>query len=236
MHNLLHLQQVEGIFMIEILKRSELFANIEEADLHTMLQCLGCRRRSVEKGDFIFLAGETPPALGILISGNAQIIKEDFEGNSMIIGSVKSGDLFGETYACMGLKVLPVTVKAVGKCEILLMDVTKIVGTCPSACAFHHQLIANLLRIIAEKNVFLSQKMSFLSHKTIRSRLEAYFSSRIQQTGSYDFSIPFNLTELADYLCIDRSAMSRELSHMKAEGIVDYRGRNFHWLRRSTEK
>lgn len=219
--------------MIDILKRNELFANIKEADLNTMLRCLGCRRRSVEKGNFIFLAGETQPALGILLSGNAQIIKEDFEGNSMIIGSLKAGDLFGETYACMGLKVLPVSVKALGKCEVLLMDVTKIVGTCQSACAFHQQLIANLLRIIAEKNIFLSQKMSFLSHKTIRSRLEAYFSSRIQQTGSYNFSIPFTLTELADYLCIDRSAMSRELSRMKAEGILDYRGRNFHWRRKS---
>jgi cAMP-binding proteins - catabolite gene activator and regulatory subunit of cAMP-dependent protein kinases len=229
----LHLQRKEGIIIIQILKNNALFADIKEQDITSMLQCLGCRRRSIEKGDFIFLAGETQPALGILLSGNAQIIKENFEGVSMIVGSLKAGDLFGETYACMGLKVLPVSVRALGKCEVLLMDVTKIIGTCQSACVFHRQLISNLLRIIAEKNIFLSQKMSFLSHKTIRSRLEAYFSSRIQQTGSYDFSIPFNLTELADYLCIDRSAMSRELSHMKSEGILDYRGRSFHWRRKS---
>lgn len=218
--------------MIQILKSNELFANIQEQDITSMLSCLGSHRHKIGKGEFIFLAGESKPALGILLSGRAQVIKENISGDSMIVGSLKTGDLFGETFACMGLKVLPVSVVALEKCEVLLMDVAKIVSPCHSACVFHHQLISNLLRIIAKKNMLLSEKMSFLTHKTIRGRLEAYFAGQMQKCSSFDFTIPFTLSELADYLCIDRSAMSRELSHMKSEGVLDYRGKSFHWKKK----
>lgn len=217
---------------IRILQSNELFDNIQEQDLPVMLHCLGCRRQSAERGDFIFLAGKSRPAVGILMSGKAQIEKENIAGDAMIIGTLRTGDLFGETYACMGADVMPVSVVALEKSDVLLLDVAKIVHTCRSACKFHQQLIANLLKILAEKNMRLNRKMSYLSHKTIRSRLEAYFSSRAQSRGSLSFSIPFNRTELAEYLCIDRSAMSRELARMKNEGILDYRGKTFYWMKK----
>jgi CRP-like cAMP-binding protein len=94
-------------------------------------------------------------------------------------------------------------------------------------------MITNLLRIIAEKNIFLNQKMSYITHKTIRSRLEAYFSDMIEYHKSYEFMIRFNRNELADYLCIDRSALCRELSNMKSDGIIDYSGKYIKWLKKS---
>lgn len=150
----------------------------------------------------------------------------------MIIGSLKTGDLFGETFACMGQKVMPVSVVALENCEVLFLDISRIVRTCKTACPFHQKLIANLLKIMAEKNAVLNQKMSYITHKTIRSRLEAYFYDIMERNGSYEFTIPYNRSEMADYLCIDRSALSRELSHMKNDGMIDYDGKNFQWLQK----
>lgn len=221
----------EENFLINILKSNKLFWGMEETDISAILKCLGSRRQSYPKGDFIFLAGQSAPAVGILLSGKAQVVKENILGDSMIIDSLETGDMFGETFACMGKKAIPVTVVALEKCEVLLLDAGRIVHTCQSACAFHQQLISNLLQIVAEKNAMLNQKMSYITHKTIRSRLEAYFYDMMERNGSYEFIVPFNRNELADYLCIDRSAMCRELSHMKSDGVLDYSGRNFCWLK-----
>jgi len=168
--------------------------------------------------------------VGILISGKAQLIKENMLGDSMIIGTLEAGDMFGETYACMGISKVPISVIALDKCEVLLLDIRRIVHTCKNACAFHQQLISNLLQIIAQKNAVLNQKMSYITHKTIRNRLEAYFYGMMEQSGSYEFTVPFNRVELSDYLCIDRSAMCRKLSNMKKEGIINYNGNKFIWL------
>ncbi|HEX3038122.1 MAG TPA: Crp/Fnr family transcriptional regulator [Oscillospiraceae bacterium] len=216
--------------MIEILKNNKLFFHINEEDIPALLKCLGSHKQSYPKDDFIFLADESAPAVGILLSGKAQVIKENILGDSMIIGTLKDGDMFGETFACMGKETMPVSVVALEPCEVLLLDVGRIVHTCQTACPFHQQLISNLLRIMAGKNEILSRKMSFITHKTIRNRLEAFFYDQMEQSGTYKFTVPFNRNELADYLCIDRSAMCRELSHMKEDGILDYSGNNFHWL------
>lgn len=204
---------------------------MQEADIPNMLKCLGARKQSFQKGEYICMAGRTEPAVGILLSGEAQIMKENRQGDAMIVGTLKTGDLFGEVYACMGEPILPVSVLALGKCDVLLLHVERIVHTCQNACPFHQQLIRNLLRIMAEKTAILSRKMEFIAYKTIRSRLEAYFYDRMERSGSSEFIIPLNRNELADYLCVDRSALCRELSHMKSDGILDYKGNHFYWLK-----
>jgi len=203
---------------------------MNESEITSILKCLGSRNQSYGKGEFIFSAEESKPAVGIVISGKAHVLKENILGDSMIIGFLKTGDMFGETFACMSVKVVPVTVIALEKSEVFWLDLNRIIHTCRSACSFHHQLILNLLKIVAEKNALLNQKMSYITHKTIRSRLEAYFQDLMERSGSYNFVVPLNRNELSDYLCIDRSAMCRELSHMKNDGILDYKGENFHWL------
>jgi CRP-like cAMP-binding protein len=218
--------------MNSILKSSPLFFEIQDTDIASMLKCLGSRKQSYQKGEFIFLAGKSAPAMGIVLSGKAEVVKENILGDSMIIGMLQPGNLFGETFACMGKKVMPLSVIVLEKCEVLLLDVSRIVHICHSACPFHQQLISNLLRIVAEENDMLNQKMSYITNKTIRNRLEAYFYDQMEHSGSHEFTIPFNRNELADYLCIDRSAMCRELSHMKSDGILDYSGKNFYWLKK----
>ena len=214
--------------MIDVLKKSKLFLGLKESEITSVLKCLGSRSQKYFKGEYIFLAGESKPAVGIIISGKAQVSKENMLGDSMIIGFLQTADMFGETFAYMGKKIMPITVVASETSEVLWLDLNCIIHTCQNACAFHQQLISNLLKVFADKNAFLNQKMYYITHKTIRSRLEAYFYDIMEQNGSSDFVVPLNRNELSDYLCIDRSAMCRELSHMKKDGILDYKGQNFH--------
>lgn len=206
--------------MLEVLKRTDLFRGIAESELNPLLDCLSARAENYEKGSFIFLAGESIPRLGIVLSGSAEIVKENFYGGKTVLGTAKPSDLFGETFACMGLGAVGVSVIAQTRTEILFLDVKKVVGTCGNACAHHQRLILNLLKIIAEKNTALNNKIYYMSHRSIRERLEAYFEDMAEAAGSLKFVLPFNRSSLADYLCVDRSAMSRELGKMKKEGLI----------------
>lgn len=223
---MLRLQQ-KGIFMNKILMKHPLFAGIALQDLNHILSCMESRQQSFNEGSFIFLADESYPKLGILLSGKAQVIKENMFGDRMIIGALEAGNLFGETYACMGLSKIPISVEAMEDCSVLLLDINRMLKTCSNACTFHQRLVANLLNIVATKNMQLNRKMSYLTHKTIRGRLLAYLEDQAERTNSDAFEIPFNRNELADYLCVDRSAMSRELGRMKKEGLLDFSRKAF---------
>lgn len=216
--------------MTEILNKTELFEGIDKNDIDSILKCLKVSFNKYYKGDFIFLAGKSKPMVSILISGKAQIIKETASGDSMLINEVYPGNLFCETFASMDLNIIPLSVVATEVSEVIMFDIYKIIHTCTSACSFHQNLIFNLLKIMAKKNIFLNQKMSYITHKTIRNRLLSYFYDEIEKFNSSYFTIPFNRYELADYLCVDRSALCRELSNMKKEKIIDYKGKNFHYL------
>ena len=110
---------------------------------------------------------------------------------------------------------------------MLLLDINLMLRTCNKACQFHQRLISNLLKIIATKNMILTRKMSYITHKTIRGRLLAFLEDQAERAKSNIFEIPFNRNELADYLCVDRSAMSRELGRMKKEGLLDFDRKTF---------
>lgn len=210
---------------------NELFHCIEKDDVIRMLECMKARRKKFKKGDFIFMAGWSKPEVSILISGRAQIVRENAWGDSMLVGVIEEGDMFGEAFAYMDVKSIPVSAVAAENGEALMLDV-KCIHTCENSCEFHQRFVLNLVRIIARKNSMLNQKMFYLNHKTIRGRLTACFSDLIKAQSSFTFELPFNRTELANYLCIDRSAMTRELSNMKREGILDYQGRKIIWLKK----
>ncbi|GAB1476577.1 Crp/Fnr family transcriptional regulator [Bacillota bacterium] len=213
--------------MHDFLKKHPLFDGISAEDIKHLLSCMDSRKQHFKKGSYIFIAGSSYPRIGILLSGSAQVIKENYHGDRMIIGNIGAGAFFGETYACMGLTEIPVSVEALEDCDVLLLDVNKMLKTCSTACSFHHKLISNLLKIVASKNMQLNRKMSYITHKTIRGRLLAYFEDQAEAAASDTFQIPFNRNELADYLCMDRSAMSRELGNMKKEGLLLFKKKTF---------
>lgn len=199
-----------------------LFSGVNEEDMRALLGCLGATARSYEKHSAIFHADDTPESVGVILSGSVHVIQEDYWGNRTILAHITSGGLFGEAFSCAEADKLPVSVFATEKSEIMLIRYRKIIASCSSACEFHTRLIGNMIRILAEKNILLTQKIAVTSGRTTRDKLLAYLSAQAIRAGSGRFRIPFNRQELADYLCVDRSALSRELSRMREEGVLEY--------------
>ena len=204
----------------ELLKIMPLFQGIGDKELDTLLSCLSGRERKYDKYGIIFRAGDTPKYLGVVLNGNVRVIREDLLGNRTILGEFGQGDLFGETFALARADSLPVTVTATQPSQVLLIEGCRITGSCPHCCGFHTRLIENMMAILAGKNMMLSEKMEVMAKRTTREKLLGYLSGQSQRAGSLAFTIPFNRQELADYLCVDRSAMSSELGRLQKEGIL----------------
>lgn len=209
------------------LKECPLFLGIEETQLATLLNCLKAMTRKYRKDDFVFVAGDGATAVGIVLSGGVRVLQEDFWGNRAILAHVAPGELFGEAFSCAGRNTLPVSVAASAPSEIMTLDYQRIVTTCSSACAFHTRLIMNMMRVLAEKNILLTRKLEHLSKRTTREKLLSFLSAQAVSAKSTSIEIPFNKTELAEYLCVDRSALSRELSAMRDEGLLQYEKNSF---------
>lgn len=208
-----------------------LFTGIKKEEQTSLLGCLSAKELSFAKGDMIFLAGNPAKWVGAMLAGEAQVIKEDFWGNRVIMTGLGVGDLFGEIFACAGLATLPVSVMAVTDVRVLLMDYKRIVTTCPSSCVFHSRLISNMLKVVAEKSLLLNRKVDVLSAHGTREKLLTFLAAQAEQQHSRRFAIAFNRQELADYLAVDRSALSREMSRMQKDGVIQYEKNWFELLR-----
>jgi CRP-like cAMP-binding protein len=215
---------------LEILKSAALFHGIAESELQPLLSCLSAEKVCYEKGQTIFFSGESIDRFGIVLSGQIQIVYDDFYGNRNILAKIATGNLVGESFACAEIKTLPVSVIATTESEILFIDFRKLAVPCTKACSFHGRLIQNMLSVVSMKNISLTQKMEFTSKRTTREKLLAYLSAEAQKAGSSCFSIPFNRQELADYLSVDRSAMSAELAKLKGDGVLNFHKNRFELL------
>lgn len=216
-----------------LLQSIPLFRGIGGTELGAMLDCLRARQSGYRAGEIILLAGQPADRVGILLDGRAQIIREEFSGSRTLLAGLEPGDLFAEAFACASGdgRTLPVTVLSVTESAVLLIDYRRVITTCPSACPFHARLIENMLAVMADKNVLLNRRLGHLSKRSTREKLLSYFSEQAALGGSDEFTIPFNRQELADYLCVERSAMSATLSKLRDEGILETR-RNHFILRR----
>ena len=206
---------------------SPLFQGISTEDIQGMMKCLSAVRRTYRKGEMIFCAGEDAKTMGMVAAGSVEIIHDDFWGNRQIMGTAHVGELFGESYACMPDSVFLVSARAAEDCEILFMEVGRILTTCSPACEFHSRLIHNLLYILASKNLRLTQKIEHMGQRSIREKVMAYLSFQAEMYHKETFEIPFNRQQLADYLAVDRSALSAELSRMQKEGLILYEKNRF---------
>ena len=206
---------------IPILKKCTLFSNINESDLLLMLNCLDANLLHFHKNQEIFSEGNSADYIGILLSGQAQIMRIDYYGNRHIIAIVEPSQLFGESFACAGISHLPIAVTATCDTDIMLIPCKKITQTCNNACAFHNQIILNLLNVISRKNLFFNQKLEILSKRSTREKLIAYLLSEAQHHNSDSFIIPYDRQELADFLGVDRSGLSSEIGKLKKEGLIE---------------
>ncbi len=209
------------------LSETNLFRGISPEAITSMLPCLNAKIKSYKKDDSIFLAGDQIHEIGLVLSGAVNIIADFYWGTSHIFGHFEKGEIFAENYAAIPNKELPVSVIASENSEILFLDMQKMITTCQKVCASHQTLSKNLLMISAKKNLNLSSRMMHTASKSIRGRLLSYLSEQAINYGSNIFQIPFNRQQLADYLAVDRSAMSNELSKMQKEGLIEFHKNEF---------
>ena len=208
----------------EVLLTCPLFAGIRREELTSMLDCLGGKTVEISKGAPVFLEGDPAQFVGVVLSGAIQILRDDYYGNRSVMTAVEPGELFGEAFSCAGIKTLPVSAIALKNSTVLLLNCKHVLTVCPKACQFHNQLVNNLLRVMARKNLALSQKIQVMSHKTTKEKLMAYLLDQAKRKQSPEFVIPYDRQALADYLGVERSAMSAEISKLKKAGIIDSKG------------
>lgn len=213
--------------MYEILKECILFKNISEDDIIKMLDCMTYYEKNYAKGETVYFVGDKIKSVGIVLVGGVNIIQEDYWGNRTILENLVVGDIFGESFSYAEVESIPISVITIEKTKLIFIDYSKIVNACNSICVYHASLIRNMLEILAKKNVMLMQKIGHLAKRTTREKLLSYLSIQALNNKSNNFYIPFNRQELADYLSVDRSAMSYELSKMRDENILLFEKNHF---------
>ena len=201
----------------DFLCKSRLFQGFTEEEIKSLLECLNASSKTYKKGEYIFQTGEI----------TVQIISDDYWGGRQILAGFGKGQLFGEAYACMEKMPLLISAVAVEETQVLMLNAHRVLQTCTSACDFHRRLVENLVGILAKKNLTLTRKIDQISKKTIRGKVLAYLSSEAGKQDSNDIIVPFNRQQLAEYLAVDRSALSAELSKMQKEGIISYKKNHF---------
>lgn len=211
----------------DLLREVSLFDGIQTKNLDGLLSCLNALDRRYKKSEVVLHHGSSIDHVGVVLEGSVQVIKDDVFGNRSIISTVGRGELFAEVFAFSVTDSSPISVVATEDCTIMWIQFRRIISVCSSACEFHTAMIGNMLKLIAEKNLVLNQKIDYLSKRNIRDKLLAYFSDRADAEQSLTFTIPYNRGELADYLCVDRSALSRELGKLKKEGVLEYKKNKF---------
>lgn len=211
----------------DTLRKSALFHSIDENDLGALLKCLGAKVIDFEKKEAILYEGDPARHLGIVLTGSAQIIADDYLGNRSIVSTVEPSDLFAEAFACAEIPSIPVDIIASEKCSVMLIDCRRIMYSCTNACSFHQQMIFNLMKDLATKNVLFHQRIEVTGKRSTREKLLAYLSIEAKKNKSREFDIPFNRQELADYLEVERSGLSAEIGKMIKDGMIENRKNHF---------
>ena len=215
---------------LSVLKRTRMFAGVRDEEIASMLACLGARLYTCKKGEYVLRQGEGLGDILILVEGKLHIQREDYWGNRSILGQIAEGEMFGEAYVAPESGVLLNDVIAVEDSAVMFFDVKKIMTACSCACRFHALVLQNLFFAISEKNRQLVRKLGHMSRRSTREKLLSYLSEEAGKHNSASFTIPFNRQQLADFLSVDRSAMSKELCKMRDEGLLCFEKNRFKLL------
>ena len=207
-----------------------LFAGIKKTNIKAMLKCIGAYEKNYKKGEFVSVEEDFMKSVGIVLKGTVDMIKEDSWGNSTVVLRMKENSIMGETFACGSDSMSAVSFMAVTDTKMVFLPFEKVMRVCSNSCEFHHRLIRNMVTTMADKNRALMEKIEVVTKRNLREKIMEYLSLQSQRQQSDYFEIPLGRTELANYLVADRSAVSRELSSMKEEGIIDFDKKMFKFL------
>lgn len=198
----------------------DLFEHIENNEVLELLKCLGLKTKSYKKGSFVLKSGSKIDYLGVILEGNVQMIKKDALNKQNIVENLKVNDIFGHNIVCLGINKSPVDIVTQTDTEILFIPFEKVMTPCSTLCKYHLQIIKNVMKMISKKNSLLNDKIDIIAQKTTREKILALLEN--YRTVEGVFSIPYSREEMAKFLCVDRSAMSRELCKMRDEGILKF--------------
>ena len=207
-----------------------MFEGISLTNCETLMHCLGCTEKTYKKEQIISTEGLYSRQIGIVVSGCIHTIQEDVWGRRAFLSYAKDDGIFGEVLLGGPSAERGIIFKAAEPTTVMYLPVDRILHPCRNSCPFHHELSRNLFRMISNSNAELTEKIEITSKSSLREKILAYLSIESRRNGSTRFTVPLNRTEMADYLCTNRSALSRELTKMKNDGIIDYENKSFHIL------
>ncbi len=207
---------------LPVLHKCELFADLDDREIVAALPCLGATTKRYDKGEYLLRAGDVTHYVHVVLEGKIKIIREDWWGNRNIISTARPGESFAEAYACSRDAALPIAAVAAKPSLVLSLEAFAILRSCRATCTFHARLMENMVDSLAHRNLELNSKLSLLAQRSTREKVLAYLSEESQRQGSSSFTIPYNRQELADYLSVNRSALSTELGKLRDEGVIDF--------------
>ena len=213
--------------LISKLSDSSLFQGFTKNQIAAMLPLLNAYEKHYRRGETIFHAGDTTSDFGLVENGSIQIIVNFYWGSRHILSYIEEGEIFAESYASIPGKELHCDMVAAEESDILFLSLNKLLSSCQENCQSHRLLIHNLLRISAMRSLALTARMTHIAPRTIRERLLSYLSEQALAHGSAEFTIPFTRQQLADYLGVDRSALSNEISKMQRDGLLNCQKNHF---------
>lgn len=215
---------------VPVLKRTKLFRGISDTEIVDVLSCLGANAKEYKKGAYVIRQGDTVEYIAVLIEGELHVRKEDYWGNLSIVSRIAPGEMFGEAYAAPDSGAVQSDVVATEKSTVLFLHAKRMLTTCSSACRFHTAVVENLVFSLAEKNRCLIEKLEHMAKRSTREKLVSYLSEEAEKQKKNPFTVPFNRQEMADFLSVDRSAMSKELCKMRDERLLRFHKNEFELL------
>jgi len=207
---------------IDIIKESPLFYGIKEDEIISLLKCLTPKIHCYNKNECIVNSGEALDKFGLVLEGEAFIVKENAEGNRVIMSVVKKGNMFGEMLVFSSNKKWPVTVRVQSCCKVLFLTNSDLIARCGNNCSWHISMLNNFMKLISDKSLMLNKKVGYLSIKSMRGKISAYLLEQYENNCNINITLPLKRSELADFLNVSRPSMSREMCQMRDEGIIDF--------------
>ncbi len=212
---------------LPVLKHCPFFAGLDEGEILSILNCVDAKIRTFDHDEYIFRAGDSTASMGLILSGSVLVIQEDLWGapeyhvqnrsRRLLCGTLRRNARFRFEHQRGNRR----------PSETLMLNINRLLTVCPTACTHHNRLIRNLVSVLAEKVLQFNEKITHMSKRTTREKLLSYLSSESICQGSLSFDIPYDRQQLADYLCVERAAMSAELSKLQKEGLLTTRKNHF---------
>ena len=208
-----------------------LFNGIDEKEIERIMQCLNAYESSYSAGETLIDFSSDTKKFGIVLSGSVSVERTDEHGSRSLLEVAEQGEIFGEGFLFQDVFGDSITAVCGEPCRVLFLSYDQISKRCTKACESHSKLVENLFFLMSQKLLLLNRRLEILSCRGIRAKLMSFFSLCSAQRGSVSFELPFSVTAMADYLCVDRSAMVREMKHMRQEGLIENSGRQITLLK-----